>query len=261
MSRPSSESEQRKQSDQLLVKKSVAATPSDSSSRLLSDERVTREALHNGPLHWVIDPRLKSLRNPESVGKMRKEPKYHLFEIDLELDDTPAVQVRKSLIAAHAAGLVPARLNLTGAILDGVQLPGIDLSEAVLIEAKLMESNLSGALLDRADIRIADLRETNLDGASLRGAICQDSNFRHATFRDADLTDADLSNCDLRGADLSGADLTGVNLSTSDLSGACLAHATLVGARIVDSRMVGCDMRNARFSGVSSQAARWDEED
>jgi hypothetical protein len=85
-------------------------------------------------------------------------------------------------------------INLTRAILTGVDLTGIN-----FVEAKLFEADLSGAVLDEARLR-------------------------HANLRGADLANTRLRRADLRNADLSGAYLTASKLSQAQFYATTLGN-------------------------------------
>ena len=123
-------------------------------------------------------------------------------------------------------------LDLSEAILSGV-----DLRQANLTRADLTRANLKGADLKAAELTEADLTEADLVGAYLRGANLSHADLRRADLseahlirthlRRADLSSAHLNKADLTGADLKATDLTRVDFRRTDLSNADLSEADL----------------------------------
>jgi mxaC protein len=82
-------------------------------------------------------------------------------------------------------GMVPVRVDLSGAMLDGADLTGANLvhsvlgfatlRNAILVETKFAWAKLAGANLDGADVTGADFSNADLDGASLNGLKGADS--------------------------------------------------------------------------------------
>jgi len=86
-------------------------------------------------------------------------------------------------------------------------LSGMDLSNAILDGVNLSDKVLTGTILAGADLSNANLSNVNLSTKDLTGTI---------------VAGADLSNANLAGKDLAGMDLTGTILTGADLSNAKL---------------------------------------
>ncbi len=182
-------------------------------------------------------------------------------------------------------------IDLSKAVLDGLNLSGYNLSGCNLentsfidtnlqsvnlrnancqncrfIAANLSYANLDGARLDNADFLTAvvtkislkglDLRAINLDTFDLRGA-----NLNKTNLSGKKLNGYDLSGCSLIGANLSAVQLQGANLSNTDLTGASLERATLKkanlkGASLTGVIAVGADFRE--IGGISINLAAAD---
>jgi hypothetical protein len=101
------------------------------------------------------------------------------------------------------------RVDLSGAVLSGMDLRRVDLHEADLRgadlhEADLRMANLSGAILSGATLIAADLFKADLSGAVLRGA-----RLFVARLVDTDLSGADLTGCFVYGVSAWGLKLVG----------------------------------------------------
>ena len=110
---------------------------------------------------------------------------------------------------------------------------GVEAVNAFAAENRKASLDLTGAVLHGIDLRDAILRGAKLGGANLRDA----------DLRNTSLNSADMRECDLRGADLTGANMHRTSLIGADLRGAklaalgvgsqrmCIAPATFQGAR------------------------------
>jgi len=126
-------------------------------------------------------------------------------------------------------------INLSGAILWGV-----DLSLAYLSKA-----DLSKAILSRVNLRGANLSQANLTSSNLQEADLTEADLSEANLRQAELTKANLSKADLVQADFNGAYLRKTNLMESNLRGADLSRvADLTGSIFSQAEMDGTSFGN-----------------
>jgi uncharacterized protein YjbI with pentapeptide repeats len=133
-----------------------------------------------------------------------------------------------------------------------IDLSGAELNQAALRNFDFSEVNLSTALLEGIDLTAADLTDANLTLSQLTGACLRDACLERAQLTGANLSSADLSdarlegavcyNCNLAGANLIGADLAGADLREADLRGACLKYVRLSGALLDGANVEGADM-------------------
>jgi hypothetical protein len=136
-----------------------------------------------------------------------------IFEHDCE-DNT----IKKTVLAAIAAGVL-----LTNANLEGANLEGAYLECANLKGANLKGANLEGAYLECTYLKGANLKGANLKGANLEGAY---------------LGYANIEGTNLEGAILRYAYLGGAYLKDVNLKGAILRYAYLGGAYLIDVKNV-----------------------
>lgn len=153
-----------------------------------------------------------------------------------------------------------AHVDLSGAILTGVNLQDLDLTGANLTGANLSWSFLSRAKLSGACLRQADLRHTTLAGANLNQAILSGVNLSKADLRLAHLQEADLNWAILEEADLSGADLQGAKLDQSNLERSKLQDAQLMRAEFMEANLrraslISANLSNANLREASLEAA------
>ncbi|GAB4988544.1 hypothetical protein MAHJHV61_35700 [Mycobacterium avium subsp. hominissuis] len=111
----------------------------------------------------------------------------HRLRADLPDVDYDAADAEKSWRACH--------IDLTGAVLSGMNFLGTD---------------LSGVVFHGADLTQAVLADTNLTGAALT----------QATLTGGYLTNADLTRADLRWAELGSVDVSGATMDGALLAGA-----------------------------------------
>jgi len=132
-------------------------------------------------------------------------------------------------------------INLSKAILSGIDLSDIRLPNVKLTKASLSGTNLSKGYFYRADLSEVDFSEANLQSANLFSA-----NLRNAVLSNANLHKVTLSSVDLIGADLSDTNLYGAELSCAQLCNANLENANLYGANLIYA-----DLQNANLSGAN----------
>jgi hypothetical protein len=131
-------------------------------------------------------------------------------------------------------------VDLSGALLDGINLQG----------ASLWMANLEGAECWKINLTEANLEKANLRGAQLEGADLKDVNLREAFLRDASLDGAKLWRVNLQGADLSGASLRGAQLTDVNLEHSILVKANLEEAVLADCTVYGASVWDVRLDGA-----------
>jgi uncharacterized protein YjbI with pentapeptide repeats len=139
-------------------------------------------------------------------------------------------------------GLDLSKINLGGALLDGISLVCADFSYAYLYLTVFNNANCKRAIFSGADMRRSrlcdaelqqavflgtDLTDSFLERAKLQGAILNEGILERALMFDAGLSEAKLIGANLRNAHLTRAILTGADLSNADLTGALLNDADL----------------------------------
>ncbi|MEM9102884.1 MAG: pentapeptide repeat-containing protein [Pseudomonadota bacterium] len=139
-------------------------------------------------------------------------------------------------------------IDLTDAVLAGLNLVGINLNEADLTRADLTGANLENSTfiatrLTHAVLRNANLSRANLIAANLTGAKLQKVNVSGVNFLTAMLRGIDFSHTDLRGHDLRGQDLR---------------DATLVGADLSDQNFTNQDLSRVDFSEANLERVNFE---
>ncbi len=150
------------------------------------------------------------------------------------------VQARRDRIAAWSVEIDAwaskgARLDLAGAVMQGMVRSNADLRRADLTGAQVQGAVLhgawlQGAVLYRAQMQGVDLRAAWMQGADLAHAHLQVADCWQAQMQGDELTLAQMQATNLRQADMQGADLRRAILTSADVWGANLAGANLVGA-------------------------------
>lgn len=148
-----------------------------------------------------------------------------------------------------------AHVDLSGAILTGVNLQDLDLTGANLTGANLSWSFFSRAKLSGACLRQADLRHATLTGANLNQAILSGANLSKADLRLSHLQEADLNWAILEEADLGGADLQGAKLDQSNLERSKLQDAQLMRAELMEANLRRASLINANLSNANLREA------
>ncbi|MFB2973012.1 pentapeptide repeat-containing protein [Aerosakkonema sp. BLCC-F183] len=153
-----------------------------------------------------------------------------------------------------------AHIDLSGAILTGVNLQDLDLTGANLTGANLSWSFLSRSKLHGACLRQADLRHANLTGANLNQAILSGANLTKADLRLANLQETDLNWAVLEEADLSGADLQGAKLDQSNLERSKLNDTQLMRAELMEvnlrrASLISANLTNANLREATLESA------
>ena len=152
------------------------------------------------------------------------------------------------VLSAHEAFLAGrpggARLDLTAAVLQGVDLSGRNLARATF-DGYLEDVRFDGADLEEATFRKARLRRCSFRGARLRGANLRRASLQGCSFENADLRDADLTRATVGDLDLRGADLAGAIFYDTVIDGAEVYGSHGFWARSEDNRLESLDFSPA----------------
>jgi uncharacterized protein YjbI with pentapeptide repeats len=145
------------------------------------------------------------------------------------------------------------KLDLSFAILIGIDLSNMDLSGAVLSRAllsnaKFVGTNFSEANLSHATLQRANLSGADLSGASLSFADCLYTNLSNAKLPTAMFVNVSLGSADLSGVEASGITATGTFFGDCNLSGANFSNGELGFCYIYSSKMVGTNLSGASLS-------------
>lgn len=183
-------------------------------------------------------------------------------------------------------GLKGAKIDLSGADLNGSLLEKANLREVILSRSNLNHAKLAGADLSGSDLQSASLEGAELQWANLEAANLKDANLQRADFREVlnltgeqvqsarnwllasysesllnqlglsgdhndRIATSDLSGFDFKSSNLAKADLEGVNLNkadltATDLSSANLRSANLAAANLSGANLEGTDLQNAQ---------------
>jgi len=137
--------------------------------------------------------------------------------------------------------------NVSGATLSTKDAP-LDLSKAILDGVNLSEAVLTGAVLKDASLQGTDLAYANLDGANLEGADL-------AALPNG--TVAKLTSAFLRDASLAGANLTGVIANYASFYSSESGTATASDATMTGAKWNNACLANADFSDAVLQSTEW----
>ncbi len=162
----------------------------------------------------------------------------------------------KSLVGANLKEAVLANCRLTGAnlseaVLAGSDLTGCDLHGANLQGADLVRARLDGANLDETDVNEADFSMAQAAGATFRkarGASVQLAGavLSKARFDGAEMPSADFTQAKLDGAHFNGAKMPEIKLYYATGEGSCFDKAELDEARCDDADLVKSSFVEAR---------------
>lgn len=150
-------------------------------------------------------------------------------------------------------------LDLSNAILAGINLGGFDLTSSTLNGADFTSADLRGAKLDRAKARGVKMNDAKLSFASATDAQFFDPAQPDvkATFRGATAIAADFSAANLSAADLRGANFSASKFVNASLDGAVLqADDRLSATQIPAADFSGATLRDAHLNGVAFQNIR-----
>lgn len=181
-----------------------------------------------------------------------------------------------------------AGLDLSGALMTGVQfqymnLSGTNFTDATLNQANLYSATLTSALFNGANLQLATLssvqaqnaqfnNQAQLSGATLAYGNFQEAQFSGAVFQAQDgLPAATLSFSILENANFTNAEMIGVNLSgatldqstvmrSATIQNANFSNATLSSIQLPSAKLNGvvfdyADLINASFTGASFLAS------
>ena len=172
------------------------------------------------------------------------------------------VQSKYKILRDYVAGNKDwADSKLESVNLSNAVLKGIDLSDSQLEKVNLDSSNLEGSNLSNSIFINCNLSNTRLKKAVFAGANLQQTNLHNAHLEAANLRQANLKNADLTEAylycaDLRGADLTGVQLQDAFLASAIYDEATVFDDDffVIDTGMVYQPTSNAKQPPTSSKS-------
>jgi len=129
------------------------------------------------------------------------------------------------------------KVDLSGAVLSGLNLSSMDFRDARLTRVDFREANL-----ERARLTLANLSRATLIGTSLNRAILKESRLAHSIIMNADLRDADLSSAYLHKTVLATSDLTGAYLYKAHFSEVYLNNSKFTNAALADTTLAACDL-------------------
>ncbi|MFB2878023.1 pentapeptide repeat-containing protein [Floridanema aerugineum] len=148
-----------------------------------------------------------------------------------------------------------AGVDLSRAILTGINLQDINLTGANLTGANLSWSFFNRAQLANACLRQADLRHVTFTSANLSQAILSGVNLTKADLHFANLSNSDLNWAVLEQADLTSANLQGAKLDQSNLEQAKLIQAQLMQAELMEANLRRSQLINANLNGANLREA------
>ena len=129
------------------------------------------------------------------------------------------------------------KVDLSGAVLSGVDLGGVDFRDTRLTRVDFRGANLQGARLS-----MANLSRATLIGASLNRANLKETRLTEAIITDADLRDADLSGAYLHQTVLATINLTGAYLYKAYFSEAYLNKSRFTNAALAYTTLGSTDL-------------------
>jgi uncharacterized protein YjbI with pentapeptide repeats len=177
---------------------------------------------------------------------------------------TPSLAVIRSSNSALGCDLTA--VNLTGAVLSGVDWTQARFDRAILAGVNLSGATLTGASFTWLDLTVvtwgkdvsaagADFSHTIGTGLALPSTVTggKRTTFNHAAFTGADWSGCYLTNASLSNAFVTGANFTGANFSGATLTNACLAG--LQGGKSNDATMPCADLCYACMPDAILQSA------
>lgn len=129
----------------------------------------------------------------------------------------------------------------------------IDLSNAVLIGIDLRRANLKKANLAGTDLSHANLTEVDLSHANLTGAHLSHADFTRANLNEADLKEAVLIKTDFRQATLIGSDFTKAQLFDVDFREANCENAIFINTLVDDIKIEKTNLLRTQFLSLGLQ--------
>ncbi|HEY0998057.1 MAG TPA: pentapeptide repeat-containing protein [Streptosporangiaceae bacterium] len=172
---------------------------------------------------------------------------------------TPSLaDIRSSNSAAHCD---LTGVNLTGAVLTGVDCTQARFDHAILTGVNLSGATLTGASFPGLDLMVVDWgKDVSAAGADFSHTVAAGlampstvTGGKRATFDNAAFTGADWSGCDLTSASLHNAFLTGANFSGATLTSAYLNG--LQGGKSNDATVPGVDLSFAHLPDANLNGA------
>jgi uncharacterized protein YjbI with pentapeptide repeats len=133
-------------------------------------------------------------------------------------------------IVMTLSDLVRARLNLSGARVDGCSLRAVDVVSGSDLFGVILTGRLGAREDDCEHSESLDLSDVDLSGA--------------------DLTEADLTEASLQRANLTNANLEGVDLSKGHFTNARFNNARMAGSILIDADLTAADFVGAHLTGA-----------
>ncbi len=111
------------------------------------------------------------------------------------------------------------KVDLKGAVLEGVNLSGLDFQKACFDEARITQGSFKTANLNQSSFRKAVLSGVDTVSAKLKKCDFTEADLRGMTFTITDCSGANFDRADLRGVSFTTCKLQGADLSTANLEG------------------------------------------
>ena len=164
---------------------------------------------------------------------------------------------RTDLSRARLAGAILTEANLTGANLIDVQMPEAEAVKAVFTGADLSRANLARADFTEAVLTLAQLSEADLSGGVFERALLTEADCREIKALQTGFESADFRGADLLKADLTGADMTGSLLDKAVFSHARARGLKLYKARGLSVNFEGADLKGSQAGEQTSLTQSW----
>lgn len=164
-------------------------------------------------------------------------------------------------LGSHGVTGTPAVLPDNWQLVAGFLLgPGVDLSGAMMSGINLSGMHLWGARFSRADLSGADLSGSDLTGAHFRYAKLEGCDFSGGILTEASLEQTTLTGSNFTGAvgvkaSLAFSHLGDVNFSQADFSQAIFVFANMEGAMLQDAVLVGANLSHANLADADGTRA------
>ena len=129
------------------------------------------------------------------------------------------------------------KVDLSGAVLSGVNLTGVDFRDARLTRVDFRDANLQ-----KARLTLANLSRATLIGTSLNRANLKEARLAHTILMNTDLRDVDLSSAYLHKGVLASTNLTGAYLYKAHFSEVYLNNSKFTYASLADTILAASDL-------------------
>lgn len=160
-----------------------------------------------------------------------------------------------------------ASVNMSGAVVSGVNFDSADMTFANLNATTISDSDFQGADLSHAtflgsvEIYRSNFSNTILHHAEFNAANVVDSDFSSAEFKNANLArsyfkdDVTLENASFENTELVAAQWPGIDASYANINASDLREIDLSGANLEGIQMEGVDLKFANLSGANLSQA------